>query len=275
MFEDVVIPLDGSEFAATALPVGLALAREAGARAHVIGIASTDAELAWTYAHVHDDAKRAGLDPTDVEVRVDPQPVEVLLHIASDERKVLCLASHDRAEPPAKLMKAVASQVIARTHHPMVVVGSHGAAPAPGAPVVVAVDGVRNAEPLLAVAAAWTLSLKTTLRIVTVYEPVPPDVRRAEHYRRSIGPPDDPEIYLAAMRERVADVGVDRIDTEAIAHPINAGRGLEEHLRSAPAALLVLGNRHRPHPVPNAGVVHHMVRHATSPLLLVGLEHRN
>jgi nucleotide-binding universal stress UspA family protein len=135
---------------------------------------------------------------------------------------------------------------------------------------VVARDGHENAERLLAVAAAWALHLETALRIVTVYEPVPPDLGRAQHYPSEIGPPGDPEVYLAAMRERVADVGLARVDTEAIEHPISAGRGLEEHLGRAPAALLVLGNRQRPHSAPTGGVVDHTLRNVTCPLLLVG-----
>jgi nucleotide-binding universal stress UspA family protein len=73
------------------------------------------------------------------------------------------------------------------------------------------------------------------------------------------------------MRERVSDVGLDRVDCEAIEHPISAGRGLEEHLSGAPAAVLVLGNRQRPHLAASGGVVQHMLRHASCPLLLVGV----
>src|ERR1043166_3227060 len=99
MFRNLVIPLDGSEFAARALPVGIELASVANATVRGIGIAPTDAELAWTYDHVYDNAKRAGLDLDDVEVRVDPEPVKVLLEVADLEGTTLCLASHDRVPP--------------------------------------------------------------------------------------------------------------------------------------------------------------------------------
>ena len=49
MFDTMVIPLDGSPFAADALPIGAALARDAGAGLRVVGIARSDAELALTY----------------------------------------------------------------------------------------------------------------------------------------------------------------------------------------------------------------------------------
>ena len=98
MFRHLIVPLDGSEFAAHALPVGMQLAAAAGASVRVLGVARTDAELAWTYDHVVSDAQRAGVDVADVEVRVDPDPTGLLLAIAADERNVLCLASHLRTE---------------------------------------------------------------------------------------------------------------------------------------------------------------------------------
>jgi hypothetical protein len=90
VFDTMVIPLDGSPFAADALPSGAALARDTGAGLRVVGIARSDAELALTYDHVHDDAKRAGLDAEDVDVFVDPDPVGVLLGVAGEGGNVLC-----------------------------------------------------------------------------------------------------------------------------------------------------------------------------------------
>ncbi len=82
-----VIPLDGSEFAARALPVAIELASAANAAVRVIGVAPTDAELAGTHDYVYDDAKRAGLDVCDVEVRVDPEPVNTHGPMVSRRRR--------------------------------------------------------------------------------------------------------------------------------------------------------------------------------------------
>jgi nucleotide-binding universal stress UspA family protein len=268
MFRNIVIPLDGSEFAARALPVGIELASVANATVRVIGIASTDAQLAWTYDHVYDDAKRAGLDLDDVEVRVDPEPVKVLLEVADLEGTTLCLASHDRVPPAAKLMHSVGAALIERAQHPLVVVGANASTEWLGTDVVVALDGVDNAEPLLAVAAAWALSLQSRLRIVTVYEPVLSDLRRPAHYTRHHGPPGDPDVYLSSMRERVADVGLVRVDTVAIPDAVSVTAGLEHHLANAPARLLVLGGGHRDVSL-SRGVARSVLDNATLPLLIV------
>jgi hypothetical protein len=268
MLRNVVIPLDGSEFAARALPIGLDLAAGTGASVQVIGIARNDAELAWTYSHVHDDAKRAGVDVDEVEFCVDPDPVNILLEMADHEGNVLCLASHDRMPPEAKLMHAVGSTVIERARHPLVVVGRNASTESLGRDVVVAVDGVGNAEPVLAVGAAWALRFRSRLRIVTVYEPILADLRRPQHYERHHGPPGDPDVYLAAMRQRVADVGLEGVDTGAIPDPVSVGAGLEQHLDDAPARMLVLGGRHQGFR-PTAGVARHVLASATLPLLIV------
>jgi nucleotide-binding universal stress UspA family protein len=269
VFDTMVIPLDGSPFAANALPTGAALARDVGARLRVVGIARSDAELALTWDHVHADAERAGLDNEDVDVFVDPDPVGVLLGIAGKTGNVLCVASHARPAPVAELTHAVGSQLLERAVHPLVVVGSHPSTAALGTDVVVALDGTDNAEPLLAVAASWAVQLHGRLRIVTVYEPVPSDLRRPEYFDRRHGPTGDPDAYLAAMRDRVSDVGLDGVDTVAVADPIDAGAGLEQHLADHPARLLVVGGGHRHRPHLGAGVAHHLLTAASLPLLIV------
>ena len=269
MFDTMVIPLDGSPFAAKALPIGAALAREADAGLRVIGIARSDAELALTYDHVHNDAKRAGLAAEDVDVFVDPDPVGMLLGVVGEEGNVLCLASHDQPKPIAALLHAVGSQLIERALRPLLVVGSNPSTAALGTDIVVAVDGTSNAEPPLAVAATWALQLHRRLRIVTVYEPVLSDLRRPEHFDRRHGPPGDPDLYLAAMRNRVSDLGLDGVETVAVADPISAGSGLEQHLADHPARLLVVGGGHRHRPHLGAGVADHLLATATLPLLIM------
>jgi len=268
MLRNLVIPLDGSEFASRALPVAVELASAANATVRVVGIAPTDAELAWTYDHVYDDAKRNGVEFDDVEVRVDPDPLRILLDHSAVEGTTLCLASHDRLPAAARFRHSVGSQLIERAQHPLVVVGPNGSTERLGHDVVVALDGTGDAEPLLAVAATWALALHSRLRIVTVYDDVPSDLRRPQHFTRRHGPPSDPDVYLAAMRERVADVGLVGIDTVAISDPVSITAGLEWHLAGAPARLLVLGGGHRGVSL-SRGVVRNVLDNATIPLLVV------
>ena len=268
MIEEIVVPLDGSDFSTRTLPIGAMLAAAADARLRVVGIAHSDGELAWTYDRVHDDVDRAGLHGIDVEVRVDPRPAEILLGIGAGEGTVLCLATHDRPDAPARALHAVGSLVLERIDHPVVVVGPRASAQSLGTDVVVAVDGVRDPEPLLAVATAWAIQLRSGLRIVTVYEPVLADLDQPAHYTRHHGPTGDPDDYAKSVRDQVADFpfGVDAV---AIADPVAVADGLEQHLSDVPSRILVLGGRHPEPPKPSGSIARHLLRNVTLPVLVV------
>ena len=270
MIEEIVVPLDGSDFSTRALPVGAALSAAADARLRVVGIAHADGELAWTFDKVHDAVDRAGFHGIDVEVRVDPRPVEVLLGIGAAAGTVLCLATHDRPDAPAKALHAVGSLVLERTERPVVVVGPWASVESLGTDVVVAVDGVSDPEPLVAVAAAWATQLGSGLRIVTVYEPVLPDLDHPHHYTRVHGPPGEPDDYVKSVRELVAEFPF-AVDAVAIADPVGVAAGLEQHLTDVPARMLVLGGRRPGPPKPSGGIARHLLRNLTLPVLVVNL----
>ena len=264
MFRHLIVPLDGSEFAAHALPIGTQLAAAAGVSVHVLGVAPTDAELAWTYDHVVSDAQRAGVDVADVEIRVDPDPTALLVATAADERNVLCLASHLRPKPMEMLMHSVGSRVIEQAPRPVVVVGPNASTAFVGSDVVVALDGVSDAQPLLDVGTAWARQLGVSLRLVTVYEPVLAEVGEPNLFVRRFGTSYDPDVYLEAMTERVNDAGLAAVNAVAIRDMLDPAAGLKQHLADLPARLVVLGADRAP-----SRVVRDLLETAPSPLLIV------
>jgi nucleotide-binding universal stress UspA family protein len=269
MFRTMVIALDGSEFAARAVPVGMTLARRGGTDVRGVAIARNDAEVEWTYKRVFEDSNLEGLDRAEIDFLVDPDPAKVLLAKTAADSSVLCIATHDRPKPVTALMHSVGSEVIERATHPVIAVGSNASVESLADDVVVALDGVDNAEPLLAVGAAWAAQFHSRLRIVTVYEPVLSDVRRPEHYTRLHGPPGDADVYLSAMAQRVNDVGLQGLDTAAIGDPIGPAPGLEQHLADRPALLLVLGGGHAHQPHVHGGVARRVLANAPVPVLIV------
>jgi nucleotide-binding universal stress UspA family protein len=269
MFRTIVIAIDGSDFAQRAVPVGTTLARRGGANVRAVAVARNDAEIDWAHKRVFGDANVEGLDLAEIDFLVDADPAKVLLGKAAADDTVLCLATHDRSKPVAVLMRSVGSEVIERAAHPVIAVGSNASVASFADDVVVALDGGEGAEPLLAVAAAWALQLHSRLRIVTVYEPVPSDVRRPEHYTRLHGPPGDPDAYLSAMAQRVSDVGLESFDTVAIGDPTGPAPGIEQHLAEQPALLLVLGSSHPHRPRVHASVAHRVLSNVTVPVLIV------
>jgi nucleotide-binding universal stress UspA family protein len=150
-----------------------------------------------------------------------------------------------------------------------VVVGANPPDPTAGRDVVVALDGRGDAEPLLDVAGAWAGILDAPLRIVTVFEPAPADVRQASHYTRHHGPPGDPFDYLARWKDRVLPSTETDVAIAAIADPISPAAGLAEHLRAYPAFLLAVGRGHSVATELGGGVVRNLLRTVPVPLLVV------
>src|SRR4051812_10441264 len=74
MYTTLVVPLDGSEFSARALPVAAAIGEATGAEVRVVGVARSDAELAWTYDHVRDAAMHGEGVARERDVIIDSDP---------------------------------------------------------------------------------------------------------------------------------------------------------------------------------------------------------
>jgi nucleotide-binding universal stress UspA family protein len=247
-FETVVVPIDGSTLSRRAVPAAAAIAAGGRADVRLVSVAHNDGELAWSYDQVHEAAELLPSDMTSrVDVLVDGDPAGVLLDIAEDPSNVLCFGTHDHHWLATELLGRVGSRIVERASHPFLVVGGDGVPPVPKDDVVVAIDGVEDPTPLLSTAVTWAQRLGAGLRIVTVYEPTPADLRRPDHYLRRLGPPCDPDVYLDAVRRGIDDSGLTSCTTVAIPDPVSVAAGLEQHLAEHPAFLLVIGGARRRH----------------------------
>lgn len=204
-FSTVVVPLDGSDFAAQALPVAVALATASKRRSSSRRVAHDEGQLAWVHRHVGmscrcppgrvDGGARSRCDPRSRSGQGAPRS-------GGRRQQGPCFASHDYGRVAAKVMHSVGS-AIARAPHPVVVAGAHAAPSSWATDVVVAVDGVNDPSRCWPPRAAGR-RMQAPLRIVTVYEPVPADLNRPTHFTRHHGPPGDPDEYLEAI-QRHAD----------------------------------------------------------------------
>ena len=114
MFETLVVPLDGSDFAAKALPAAVAIARMGHAGLRTVEITRDDDELAAVQRYVNGTARQvaATMGP-EVDVIVNPDPTGALLELAADCSSVLCFASHDHKTVAARLIHSVGSALVA------------------------------------------------------------------------------------------------------------------------------------------------------------------
>ena len=272
MLQEIVVALDGSPFSARAVPAAMAVGRAGKASIRLVGIAASEADARPLRHHLEGAAQLVAADgqPPKVDVILSNDPAGVLLDIAAEAGTILCFASHDHLPVATSMMHHVGSTLIERANRQFIVVGADHdpAIPLVSHDVVVAVDGVEAPEPLLAVAADWARQLQAPLRVVTVYEPVPHDIRKPEHYTRLHGPPGDPDAYLHVLGRYLEETGVVPVDLTAIPDATSVADGLTRHLYDRPALLLVVGNR-RPGPHVTPGMLRHLLREMPLPILVV------
>jgi len=265
----IIVPVDGSDLSNRAIPVAAAIATAAGASMAIVSVARYEGALAGTTKRVREARHLVpeGI-PVEVDVVVSPSPVVALLERAAASASVLCLATHDRRPVSATLLDSVGSQIIEHARRPLIIVGPAGDGSRLGRDVVVALDGVHDAASLLSTAMTWAALLDAPLRIVTVYEPVLPDLRRPGHFTRRHGPPTDPDAYLDDLALRLRRGPDDRIETVALADPVSVADGVAQHLSDRPALLLVAGAPRGTQPL-RPGVLRELVHHVSIPVLVV------
>jgi nucleotide-binding universal stress UspA family protein len=268
MFDTIVVPIDGSTFSLRALQPAAAIAAAAGAKILVATVVPDEGHLARGYETVQAATKQLpGMVTSAADVLIATDPYAALVDLASATANVLCFATHDRNRLASRLLRSVGSGLVERAPDSFIVVGPHSAPAASAGEIVVALDGIDDPEPLLSVAVMWASRLGAPLRIVTVFEPTPADLRNPDHFSRDHGPPIDPEVYLNGVRERVSQVRLVGVETTAVPDPVSVAGGLAtEFAEHAPFLIVVGGGSRRLWP---PSVVSSLLRGMGPPMLVV------
>ncbi|MGY1829331.1 universal stress protein [Geodermatophilus sp. SYSU D01180] len=286
----VVVGVDGSPGARTALGWGLAVAARTGARLEVASAYPVD--FYWTDPFLLDsrrlDAIRADVEERAralvEEVRRDPAvaavpgtaevqadvvvaggaPAEHLVALA-EGADLLVLGSRGRGGVRSTLLGSVALHCAAHAPCPVVVV--HPGAVEPPPRVVVGVDGSATSRAALARAAAEAGRLGARLEVVAAYQPVsywsdlyaitaPPASETEEHARARV------TAFAAEVLGSVADTDVRVVQG-------SPGDALVQHADGA--ALLVVGSRSRSRVAGMVlgSVALHCAVHAPCPVMVV------
>jgi nucleotide-binding universal stress UspA family protein len=243
----VVLAYDGSETSAVAVPVAARLAHRLDARIHLVS----------TVAKEDDKADRgAQLAALDLGDRVVERTVSIDLDPAGEIHEtarrlpnaVVCMGTHGRGRSAA-LVGSVASDVIARGHDPVVLVGPfvgddprHDERAYRG--VMACVDETPPSAAIVPIAQRWADLLDEPFRVATVAEPVPPPVRVGAVEERRFGPDGDVAAFLQRLIEPVERAG-HPAEAVAIYDPISAADGVAVYLDDHPQYLLAVSSHAR------------------------------
>jgi nucleotide-binding universal stress UspA family protein len=278
----VLVPLDGSRFAAAAAQTGRALAARFGAELHAVSVAEHADEVA-----VLRDEAAAVLGPDSaaehVHVVVGDDPVSAIAETAAGlGSSLVCMSTHGRGRVTGAVVGSVARSLLQRAREPIVAVGPFADRPRPFSSTIpvplsvprllACVDGTPPSESLLPVAGAWADALGMSLTILTVAEPIEPPVRPEARWYRRHGPEEDADAYIRRLGEQWKDVAKE-VDARVVYDPIGPGDGLQTYLDRHPAGMVAVTTHARTglRRVLLGADAAHIVHASTAPALVVPL----
>jgi nucleotide-binding universal stress UspA family protein len=247
-YTNVLVPLDGSEFADAAIRTAQVLAARFDAALHTVSVAVDADDARALSEHVGAVVGSFDEDRNAVIVGVDP--------VAAIERRrdllgncLVCLSTHGRGRVSGAVIGSVARELLQGSPAPLVAVGPMADRRASFADrwpepltvprLVACVDGSAASETVLPAAAGWANALGMRMSIVTVASPVPAPVRPDDTVNRRIGPDGDAEHYVAELARRWVDEVTD-VTGEVVYDPVSAADGIAAHLRQDPPGLVAV-----------------------------------
>ncbi|MEO0493980.1 MAG: universal stress protein [Actinomycetota bacterium] len=276
MFQQIIVPLDGSPEAAEALGPASAMARRVGAPMHVIALHSPGHDATELEQTVLAQADTTG----DVVRIVEVRPIEVdvatdLIRLTTRSGPALIvMATHARGRSAA-VFGSVAADVLAVAGQPVMLIGpnvlrssfrTHG-------PAIVAVDGHEDSE---------VLSLTATLLADTDFHPVVANVvdpREAKQLAANRGGPGGFDLpNETAVAHRAAEhlrtsSDLDSVDYDVF-HDEHPGDAIVAQANERRASLIVMTTHARRglDRLTTGSVAAEVVRDAPCPVLVAGLD---
>jgi nucleotide-binding universal stress UspA family protein len=266
--DSLVVPLDGSDDAAMAVPVASRLAGAIGANLELLSTVDEPDEVAERLQALH-EVPVSG-DKVDRTVVVEADPVVAITQGAQRPGRHLCMATKGRGRTAA-VVGSVALGVLRSIGRPILCVGprlgvTRSAAPSVG--VLVCLDGSAHSEAALEPAVRWAALLGEPLTLATAVEDAPPSAsgRRSSRWLAV----EDPHDYLATQAARLDD-RVGSIDTRVLTDPLHPAGALRSLLSHEAATMVAAGTRGRSG-IARAvlgSVASEIVQHSAAPVLLV------
>jgi nucleotide-binding universal stress UspA family protein len=172
VIRNIIVPLDGSTLAESALRVAYGAAERAGATVTAIRVSDSpnDDAAAALGAAVERFADSA---PTAALV-LDGPPAERLLEVSEANDTILCMATHGRSGISRLVLGSVAEEILRRSTAPIIVVGPNGAVTplrSERARMVVCTDGSAAAATVLNAAESLASNLDLRCDVVHVTGP--------------------------------------------------------------------------------------------------------
>jgi nucleotide-binding universal stress UspA family protein len=262
----ILVPLDGSETSAEALPVAAAFAVRLGAAVEVVDCLPPAIPPREEGRWVEQKLEAVGLHAdglASVHSTVDVVGA-ITASAARVPGTVICMASHGRNAVGELVFGSVTHDVIVASPAPVLVVGPRCKVPHELGCIQVCVDGTRASEPIIDVATEWAGYLGAPIWLTQVVDPgVPDDLpgMRGDVVEGSV---------LARLAEQPRASGLD-VEWDVL-HGKHTGRAIAAWAEARHPALVVAGSHGRSSAarLRFGGVTGYLVHELEAPLLVVG-----
>lgn len=177
MFDEVLVPYNGSDATTRALEIGAGLAQSADARLRILAykrLRDEESISEEVVSKAFDIGRRYDLNPH--LTKLEPKRFlsdSIVSESLSRPHSVVCMAAHGRGRTQV-FTGSVSSEVMLYGPRAIVLCGPHCEEVffEHGGPVIAALDGTKESESIVAVADDWANALGVSLEIVSVLAPV-------------------------------------------------------------------------------------------------------
>lgn len=180
MYDRILVPLDGSQFAEEIVPYALGFARSMGARLTLLHVAKHDSDVAAAEEYMQPLARRLGAEGKVVVAHTDTGKV-ILEELSQHPRTLVTMTTHGHTALLEAILGSVALSVVHDAGQPVLIYRPRGTLRSGAvdkemkiASVMAPLDGSKFSECMLPHAARMALSLGAKLTLVQV---LPPEVK--------------------------------------------------------------------------------------------------
>jgi nucleotide-binding universal stress UspA family protein len=260
LYEELIVPLDGSALGDRALGPAASLASRTGCAITLVTVVRTDGDPDRPRRHLHEMAAEHPSTVGDVRVMFADDPALGILravHERSDT--LLCMGTHGRGGLTETLLGSVAANVLRATTRPVLVVGRNCRSDGMQLlRMVAAVDGSPLSEAVLPQASSWVRELGLDLWVVQLIEAdgAPPDISE--------------DNYLRGVVRELAEHGVDA--EWDVLHGPDAAAAVVDYGEAIDASVLAAGTHGRTgwERVALGSTAARLAHESSCPVLLVG-----
>jgi nucleotide-binding universal stress UspA family protein len=242
MISQVVVPLDGSSLAATAIAPGEALAEATGAE---LTLMTAEPLTTWhehtdrAYSYLAEQSAARGYRRVMVRVVEDQPRRDAILAENRVAGAVVCMATHGRGGLGQAMLGSTAEAVVRASERPLLLVGPNVAQPLRAVRhgnLVVTIDGSDAAESILPTVSDWVQLLAMRPWVVEVL--APPSGTETEA---------DPAAESALVRHLAHDLPDDerRHPEWEVLHGTEAADAIVHYARDLPTALIAMATHGR------------------------------